>query len=183
MHRNLAAIVLMCQWASGGTALSGIIDYDMRIFMITTGQSLGFARGAGAKALLCVLVLVSAIGPASAQRPPDRDYLVYVVCESADKIVLVRFGPAGARIDHQLATGVMPTDIDGPHGLAFSPDKQFYYVSLGHGRPFGSAWKYQAGSDSVVGRVTLGLFPATMDVTPDGNFLFVVNFNLHGDMV
>ena len=78
------------------------------------------------------------------QRPPEKDYLVYVVCESADKIVLVRFGPDGARIDHQLATGVMPVDIDGPHGLAFSPDKQFYYVSLGHGRPFGSAWKYHA---------------------------------------
>src|SRR5215831_12377 len=129
------------------------------------------------------MAIFLAAAPARGQRPPDKDYLVYVVCESADKIVLVRFGPAGARIDHQLATGVMPVDIDGPHGLAFSPDKQFYYVSLGHGRPFGSAWKYQAGSDFVVGRVTLGLFPATMDVTPDGNFLFVVNFNLHGDMV
>jgi len=129
------------------------------------------------------MAIFLAAAPARGQRPPDKDYLVYVVCESADKIVLVRFGPDGARIDHQLATGVMPVDIDGPHGLAFSPDKQFYYVSLGHGRPFGSAWKYQAGSDFVVGRVTLGLFPATMDVTPDGNFLFVVNFNLHGDMV
>ena len=29
----------------------------------------------------------------------------------------------------------------------------------------------------------LGLFPATEDVSPDGNFLYVVNFNLHGDMV
>jgi DNA-binding beta-propeller fold protein YncE len=31
--------------------------------------------------------------------------------------------------------------------------------------------------------VGLGLFPATADVTPDGNFLFAVNFNLHGDPV
>jgi hypothetical protein len=29
----------------------------------------------------------------------------------------------------------------------------------------------------------LGYFPATLDITPDGAFLFVVNFNLHGDMV
>src|SRR5580765_4563195 len=119
----------------------------------------------------------------SAQQPPGKDYLVYVVSESADKISLIRFGPKGARIDHQLGTGIMPSDIDGPHGLAISPDKKFYYVSLGHGRPFGSAWKYEAGTDKVLKQVTLGPFPATMDVSPDGGFLFVVNFNLHGDMV
>ena len=27
------------------------------------------------------------------------------------------------------------------------------------------------------------MFPATMQVTPDGEFLYVVNFNLHGEMV
>src|SRR2546427_5907360 len=37
--------------------------------------------------------------------------------------------------------------------------------------------------DSVLGKTTLGYFPATMDITPDGQFIFVVNFNLHGDMV
>ncbi|HWP42979.1 MAG TPA: YncE family protein, partial [Blastocatellia bacterium] len=74
-------------------------------------------------------------------------------------------------------------DIDGPHGIVFSPDRQFYYVSFGHGRPYGAVWKYSSKDHSAVGRVTLGLFPATMDVTPDGSFLYVVNFNLHGDMV
>ncbi|HUQ33943.1 MAG TPA: YncE family protein, partial [Pyrinomonadaceae bacterium] len=54
---------------------------------------------------------------------------------------------------------------------------------LGHGRPFGSVWKYAAKDDSVLGRVTLGLFPATMDVSPSGEFVYAVNFNLHGDMV
>src|SRR2546427_8750170 len=37
--------------------------------------------------------------------------------------------------------------------------------------------------DSVLGKTTLGYFPATMDISPDGQFIFVVNFNLHGDMV
>ncbi len=126
-------------------------------------------------------VAVAVIQPAAA-RPPDKDYLVYVVCESADKIALIRFGPKGARLEREIPTGGHPTDIDGPHGIVFSPDKQFYYVSLGHGRPFGSVWKYSAKDDKVVGRVQLGMFPATMDVTPDGNFLYAVNFNLHGDM-
>ena len=111
------------------------------------------------------------------------EYLVYVASEAADKISLVRFGPQGGRVDRELTTGIMPTDIDGPHGLAMSPDRRFYYVSLAHGQPFGSVWKYATKDDAVVGRVTLGMFPATLQTTPDGELLFVVNFNLHGDMV
>jgi len=117
------------------------------------------------------------------QNPAGKEYLVYVLSESADKISLVRFGPNGVRVDHQIDTGDMPIDIDGPHGIAISPDRQFYYVSIAHGRPFGTVWKYSTKDDAVLGKTTLGNFPATMDITPDGNFLFVVNFNLHGDMV
>ena len=65
----------------------------------------------------------------------------------------------------------MPVDIDGPHGIAISPDKQFYYVSLAHGRPFGSVWKYSTKDDRVLGQTTLGLFPATMDISADGSLL------------
>jgi DNA-binding beta-propeller fold protein YncE len=119
----------------------------------------------------------------TASTPPAEDYLVYVVSESADEITLVRFGPNGARVDHKLGTGVMPSDLDGPHGMAISRDKEFYYVSLAHGSPYGSVWKYSVKNDAVMGKVTLGMFPATMDVSPDGQFLYVVNFNLHGDMV
>lgn len=117
------------------------------------------------------------------QAKPEQDYLVYVLSEAADKIAVVRFGPMGARVDHELPTGDMPTDIDGPHGIAISPAKDFYYVSLAHGRPFGTVWKYSTKDDRVVGRTTLGYFPATMDISADGSLLYVVNFNLHGDMV
>jgi DNA-binding beta-propeller fold protein YncE len=131
-----------------------------------------------------LIVLVAFLhGLGFSQSKPDKDYLVYVVSESADKIALIRFGPNGARIDHQFETGDMPVDIDGPHGIVISPDRNYYYVSIAHGRPFGSLWKYSAKDDSVVGKATLGYFPATMDITPDGQFVFVVNFNLHGDMV
>jgi DNA-binding beta-propeller fold protein YncE len=129
----------------------------------------------------CLAALIVSTVPA--QQLPDRDYLVVVVCESADKIVLIRYGPKGARVEREFSSGAMPTDLDGPHGVVVSPDKEFYYVSFGHGRPFGSVWKYSSKNDAVIGRVTLGNFPATMDITPDGSFLYVVNFNLHGDMV
>src|SRR5215475_15618963 len=114
---------------------------------------------------------------------PDKEYLVYVLSESADKITLVRFDGTTARIDHQIDTGDMPVDIDGPHGIVISPDRQFYYVSIAHGRPFGTVWKYATKNDALLGKTTLGYFPATLDISRDGNFLFVVNFNLHGDMV
>ncbi|HST22337.1 MAG TPA: YncE family protein, partial [Blastocatellia bacterium] len=132
---------------------------------------------------LILIALISLTSTVAAARPPERDYLVYVVCESADKIALIRFGPKGARIEREIATGEMPSDIDGPHGVVVSPDKKFYYVSLGHGRPFGSVWKYSTETNEVVGQVRLGMFPATMDISPDGGLLYVVNFNLHGDMI
>jgi len=136
--------------------------------------------------LRCIFSLAVILFPDLAAYPqskPDKDYLVYVVSEAADKIALIRFGPGGARVDHDLETGDMAVDIDGPHGLIVSPDKQFYYISIAHGRPFGSVWKYSVKDDRIVGRTTLGNFPATMDISPDGGLLFVVNFNLHGDMV
>ncbi len=133
--------------------------------------------------ILLALVLI-AFSPlfARSQTKPDKDYLVYVLSEGADKIALVRFGPAGIKIDHQIDTGDMPIDIDGPHGIVLSPDRQFYYVTIAHGRPFGSVWKYSTKNDALIGKASLGLFPATLDVSPGGDFLFVVNFNLHGDM-
>jgi DNA-binding beta-propeller fold protein YncE len=115
--------------------------------------------------------------------PPDRDYLVFVASEATDKIALVRFGPRGARIERESMTGLMPADVDGPHGLAVSPDGRFYYVSTAHGTPYGFLWKYATANDSLAGRVMLGNFPATLQLTPDGAFAYVVNFNLHGEMV
>ena len=120
---------------------------------------------------------------AATAQPPAQDYLVYVVCESADKIVLVRFGPGGAHIESEARIGLMPTDINGPHGVAVSPDKQFLYVAQGHGRPEGSLWKFRAGSNTAIKYTSLGMFPATTDISADGNFVYVANANFHGDMV
>jgi DNA-binding beta-propeller fold protein YncE len=115
---------------------------------------------------------------------PDKDYFVYLVCEGADKVAIVRFGSGGARLDHLVSTAVLPGgDISGPHGIVLSPNHEFYYVTIAHGRPYGQMLKYRVRDDAKVGQVGLGFFPATVDVTPDGNFLYTVNFNLHGDMV
>ena len=130
---------------------------------------------------VCASVLLLII--AGALWAQDRTYYIFVASEAADKTALVRFGSKGATVDREVTTGIMPLDIDGPHGLAISRDGKFYYVSIAHGQPNGSVWKYSTKDDAVLGRVLLGMFPATMDVSPDGDFLYVANFNLHGDMV
>src|SRR5215218_10269551 len=118
-----------------------------------------------------------------AAEAPTQDYLALVASESVDQIAVVRFGPSGIRVERTNTTGVMPADVDGPHGVAVSPDGKFYYVSTAHGKPYGFLWKYALANDSLAGRVMLGNFPATMQITPDGGFAYVVNFNLHGEMV
>ncbi|HEX9483206.1 MAG TPA: YncE family protein [Gemmatimonadaceae bacterium] len=119
------------------------------------------------------------VAPAS----PDRDYWVFVASEGNDQVTLIRFGPGGVHAERTRTVGFMPTDVDGPHGLATSPDGRFYYVSTAHGTPFGYLWKFATSNDSLLGRVMLGNFPATAQVTPDGAFVYVVNFNLYGEMV
>lgn len=120
---------------------------------------------------------------APAAAAPARDYLVFVASEATDEVQLVRFGPAGARVERRHEVGFHPADPDGPHGLAVSPDGRFYYVTTAHGVPNGYLWKFAAADSRPVGRVELGLFPASVAVAPDGSYAYVVNFNLHGDMV
>lgn len=115
--------------------------------------------------------------------PPTRDYIALVVSESVDEISRIRFGPEGARLERVIPVGMSLADPDGPHGIAVAPDQQHYFVTTAHGMPGGSLWKFRADRDEPVGRATLGAFPATVQVAPNGWFAWVVNFNLHGDMV
>jgi len=142
----------------------------------------------------CCWVTLGAQQPASTQRHPATstttqqqapavDYLVFVASEGNDRISLVRFGPAGARVERVSKIGRNPTEPVGPHGIGLSPDKRYYYVSTAHGFPNGELWKYSAAGDSLKGTVTLGRFPATLQVSPDGLYAYVVNFNLYGEMV
>ncbi len=136
-------------------------------------------------ALASLFLLAPGVYAAQAPRTsgPERDYLAFVVSESNDRVQLVRFGSSGATVEREFQTGMMITDTDGPHGLAVAPDGRHYFVTTGHGAPFGRLWKYTTDKDSLVTSIELGMFPASLQVSPDGAFVFVVNFNLYGDMV
>jgi len=139
-------------------------------------------RAALGTAVLSFTSALSAQGP-STPTGPARDYFVIVGAESIDKVSLIRFGADGATVIRDRYVGVNPTELAGPHGIAVSPDKKHYYVTTAHGMPYGRLLKYDAATDEAKGFVQLGNFPATVHVSPDGFYVWAVNFNLHGEMV
>jgi len=149
--------------------------------------------------LLVAAIALSVIGapssvkraqsPITDHRPPITDhapqatYYVFVASEGNDRISLVSFGPNGGRVEREHRIGLNPTELLGPHGIAISPDGKYYYVTTAHGMPYGALWKYTTDRDSLLGKVDLGAFPATLQVSPDGAYVYAVNFNLYGDPV
>lgn len=131
------------------------------------------------------LALFALAAPLAAQtRAPADTYWVYVGAESADLVHRIRFGPGGAVVEKTIPVGQSPTEMEGPHGLQISRDGRFLHMTTGHGSPDGKYWRYALGPDTLAGPgIFLGNFPASIDVTPDGLYAFVVNFNLHGKMV
>ncbi len=139
-------------------------------------------RGAAA-VLATVLAAVPATARTNAETSARRNYFVYVAAESDDTVDLVRFGPDGGELLRRIPVGILPNEIEGPHGVRVSPDGRHWYVSIAHGMPYGTVHKFETGTDLEVADTTAGLFPATMDISRATGFLFVVNFDLHGDHV
>jgi DNA-binding beta-propeller fold protein YncE len=139
----------------------------------------------GRLAVLSALVALtsSAVGAQDRASPTNR-YWLYVGAESADRIHRVRFGPEGLVVEQTTPIGELAAEMEGPHGLQISRDGKYLHMTTGHGFPDGKYWKFELGPDTVVGEpVLLGLFPASIDVSQDGLYAFVSNFNLHGEMV
>lgn len=113
-----------------------------------------------------------------------QDYYLYVAAESDDDVHLIHFNGQSeqGQIAETIEVGTWPQENEGPHGLTVSPDGKYWFVSIAHGYPYGSLWKYETGTNEFVDKVELGMFPATMDISKSTGLLYVVNFNLHGDM-
>ena len=113
----------------------------------------------------------------------SQDYYVYVTAESEDEVSLIKFDGEVATVEKTIPVGVWPAEIEGPHGINVSPDGKYWYLSLAHGNPYGTLYKFSTETNEVVGTVELGLFPASLQVSKANGLLYCVNFNLHGDMV
>ncbi len=113
----------------------------------------------------------------------SQNYYIYVTAESEDEVALVKFDGKKAETIKRIPVGVWPAENEGPHGITVSPDKKHWYLSMAHGNPYGTLYKFETGTDKVVGSTQLGLFPASMQISETTGLLYCVNFNLHGDMV
>ena len=138
------------------------------------------ARAMGVTALVSMAMTPGALRAQSTV--PLRDYLVLVASESVDRVALIRFGASGARIERERYVGWSSMEVAGPHGVAVAPNAKAYFVTTAHGTPFGRLTRFNVETNAAEGSVMLGNFPATAQVTPDGSLVFVVNFNLHGEM-
>jgi YVTN family beta-propeller protein len=125
--------------------------------------------------------MAAALAGGAAAQAPDPGFRVGVVSESGDIVTWLR--PAGGTlaVERVVPVGLMPADIDGPHNLAVLPDQRSYLVTIAHGVPFGTLWRLDYATDSLIGRATVELFPTTIAVTPDGEFAFVANSDFHGE--
>lgn len=126
--------------------------------------------------LLALLLCLFAAKAAVAQI-----YSMYVANESDDTVMLVEFDGQTLAVTDTIAVGLIHTEIEGPHGLAIDPEGKSLFVSIAHGQPNGSVVRYSTADHRPMGAATLGLFPASMAISPHTGLLYVVNFNLHGD--
>lgn len=130
---------------------------------------------------LCMLATFSllAVSGSHAQK-----YYVYVAAESEDEVYLVSYDANSGEgiVEDAVPVGQWPTENEGPHGINISPDGDYWYLSIAHGNPYGWLYKYETGTNEMVSRTELGMFPASMEVSTATGLLYVVNFNLHGDM-
>lgn len=113
-----------------------------------------------------------------------QKHYVYVAAESSDEVYLVSYDAVsgGGDVVDAVAVGQWPTETEGPHGINVAPDGDHWYLSIAHGNPYGWLYKYTTGTNEMVGRTELGMFPASLEVSTATGLLYVVNFNLHGDM-
>ena len=111
-----------------------------------------------------------------------QNYYVYVTAESDDEVSIIKFDGKEASEFKKIPVGVWPQENEGPHGITVDPNGKFWYLSLAHGNPFGTLYKYSTETNKVVGKTQLGLFPASMQISETTGLLYCVNFNLHGDM-
>jgi DNA-binding beta-propeller fold protein YncE len=130
------------------------------------------------RAVLVLLLFALALVPTA----DAQNYYAYVASESADEVALVRFDGDEATVEETIAVGSLPTETEGAHGMRVAPDGDHWFVSIAHGKPYGRVVKYTTSTNRKVGAAEVGMFPATMDVSTATGLLYVVNFNLHGEM-
>ena len=109
----------------------------------------------------------------------SQEYYVYVAAESDDQVSVLKFDGNEIQETNRVSVGVMPTENEGPHGIAIDPSGEYWYLTLAHGNPNGSVVKYSENNEPL-SKVELGFFSYHTNIKQQD--FFIVNFNLHGLM-
>lgn len=113
-----------------------------------------------------------------------QTYYAYSAAESEDAVYLVKYNAdlQKGSVADKIKIGVWPTENEGPHGINMGLDGHYWYLSVAHGNPYGWLYKFKTGTNEFIARTELGMFPASLEISSATGLLYVVNFNLHGDM-
>lgn len=109
----------------------------------------------------------------AAALPADRYYWAYVASDGPDMVSRLRFGPDGAVFEKAIPVGTVPDEPDGVGELALSPDGSHWFLTLGGGATAGGVWKFETGSDRMLGQVRMRGTPASLALAPDGRLAYV----------
>jgi YVTN family beta-propeller protein len=105
----------------------------------------------------------------------------FITNQAADVVAVIQ--PNEKRVVRLISVGGRPSptpllpNIDAPHYLKLSPDENYFYISL---IQEGYIEKYDANTFARVGRMAAGESPAHVEISPDGNFGYVTNFESSG---
>lgn len=94
------------------------------------------------------------------------------VCASGSDVVAV-FDLDTYHLLRQIPVGVRPGQIESPHYIQLSPDKQYFYVTLIAGA---AVEKYRTDTYEKVGRVEVGAAPAHIEFSADGKYAVITHF-------
>ncbi|MDH3456425.1 MAG: lactonase family protein [Gemmatimonadota bacterium] len=108
---------------------------------------------------------------------PTVDPSLYVASGFTDQVF--QLDAASGAVVETFSLDVRRAETDEPHALERDPRGRFWYVSLAHGDP--TLWKYEVGSNRLVGRVALGTAGAgRIGITPDGTRAFIPDYYRSG---
>lgn len=101
----------------------------------------------------------------------------FITNQAADLVAVIQ--PNEERVIRLIPVGGRPSQLDAPHYVNLSPDKNYFYVSL---IQEGYVEKYDANTYAQVGRMPAGQSPAHIEISPDGHSGYVTNFESSGSV-
>ncbi|MFK7925146.1 MAG: YncE family protein, partial [Bacteroidia bacterium] len=107
----------------------------------------------------------------SEQEKSSADKL-FTLCAGSDLIAVTQLSTN--RLMRYFEVGNDPNNLEAPHFLALSPDKQFLYVTLIEG---GFVEKYRTDNYDFVERLAVGSSPSLLNLSPDGKYCLISHFN------